>query len=132
MNKVTVLLSFLSYQNHEIKVCQGQHSVIPFCYFFCPTECERFILPHKDSFNVVFFYLKADEDSMKIICVLFVPKLRFRHSYHFEKLQHFLIDSNFFKAVTHKQRIFILNDKHEQKKLIIKSMRDVDYCDSNY
>ena len=100
--------------------------------FFCPTECERFILPHKDSFNVVFFYLKADEDSMKIICVLFVPKLRFRHSYHFEKLQHFLIDSNFFKAVTHKQRIFILNDKHEQKKLIINSMRDVDYCDSNY
>ena len=52
---------------------------------------------------------------MKIICVLFVPKLRFRHSYHFEKLQHFLIDSNFFKAVTCKQRIFILNDKQEQQ-----------------
>ena len=52
---------------------------------------------------------------MKIICVLFVPKLRFRHSYHFEKLKHFLIDSNFFKAVTRKQRIFILNDKREQQ-----------------
>ena len=84
--------------------------------FLCPTECERFISPHKDSSNVVFFfYLKADEDSMKIICVLFVPKLRFRHSYHFEKLQHFLMDSNFFKAVTRKQRIFILNDKQEQQ-----------------
>ena len=52
---------------------------------------------------------------MKIICVLFVPKLRFRRSYHFEKLQHFLIDSNFFKAVTRKQRIFILNDKQKQQ-----------------
>ena len=66
--------------------------------FFCPTECERFISPHRDSSNVVvvFFYLKADDDSMKIICVLFVPKLRFRHSYHFEKLKHFFNRFQFF------------------------------------
>ena len=132
MNKVTVLLSFLSYQNHEIKVCQGQHSVIPFCYFSVLRSASVSFYHIRIPLTLFFFYLKADEDSMKIICVLFVPKLRFRHSYHFEKLQHFSIDSNFFKAVAHKQRIFILNDKHEQKKLIIKSMRDVDYCDSNY
>ena len=52
---------------------------------------------------------------MKIICVLFIPKLRFRHSYYSEKLQHFLIDSNFFQAVTLKQRTFILNNKQEQE-----------------
>ena len=80
--------------------------------FFCPTKCVRFISSYKDSSNVVF---KADEDSMKIICVLFIPKLRFRHSYYSEKLQHFLIDSNFFQAVTLKQRIFILNNKQEQE-----------------
>ena len=51
---------------------------------------------------------------MKIICVLFITKLHFRLSYHCEKLQHFSTDSNFFKAVTLKQRIFILNDKQEQ------------------
>ena len=50
--------------------------------------------------------------SMKIICVLFIPKLRFRHSYYSEKLQHFLIDSNFFQAVTVH---FILNNKQEQE-----------------
>ena len=32
-----------------------------------------------------------------------------------KKLQHFLIDSNFFQAVTLKQRIFILNNKQEQE-----------------
>ena len=68
----------------------------------------------QDSSNVVFCF-KADEDSMKIICVLFIPKLRFRHSYYSERLQHFLIDSNFFQAVTLKQRIFILNNKQEQE-----------------
>ena len=81
---------------------------------FCPTKCVRFISSYKDSSNVVFCF-KADEDSMKIICVLFIPKLRFRHSYYSEKLQHFLIDSNFFQAVTLKQRIFILNNKQEQE-----------------
>ena len=80
---------------------------------FCLTKCVRFISSHKDSSNVVFCF-KADEDSMKIICVLFIPKLRFRHSYYSEKLRHFLIDSNFFQAVTVKQRIFILNNKQEQ------------------
>ena len=114
MNKVTVLLSFLSYQNHEIKVCQGKNSVIPFCYFYVQRSASV-SFHHIRIPLTLFFYLKADEDSMKIICVLFVPKLRFRHSYHFEKLQHFLIDSNFFKAVTRKQRIFILNDKQEQQ-----------------
>ena len=58
--------------------------------FSCPTKCVRFI-----SFNVV-FYLKADENSMKIICILFIPKFRFSDSYHFEKLQHFLLESSFF------------------------------------
>ena len=70
--------------------------------FFFPTKC-------------VSFYLKADEDSMKIICVLFIHKLRFRYSYHSKNLQHFLIDSNFFQAVTLKQCIFILNNKQEQE-----------------
>ena len=78
--------------------------------FFCPTKCVRFISSYKDSSNV--FCFKADEDSMKIICVLFIPKLRFRHSYYSEKLQHFLIDSNFFQAVTVH---FILNNKQEQE-----------------
>ena len=61
-----------------------------------PTKCVRLISSYKDSSNVVFFYLKADENSMKIICILFIPKFRFSNSYHFEKLQHFLIDSSFF------------------------------------
>ena len=59
---------------------------------------------------------------MKIICVLFIPKLRFRHSYHSEKSQHLLIDSNFFKAATLKlkaatlkQCFFILNDRKKQE-----------------
>ena len=52
---------------------------------------------------------------MKIICVLFIHKLRFRYSYHSKNLQHFLIDSNFFQAVTLKQCIFILNNKQEQE-----------------
>ena len=52
---------------------------------------------------------------MKIICVLFIPKLRFRHSYHSEKSQHLLIDSNFFKTATLKQCIFILNDRQKQE-----------------
>ena len=80
--------------------------------FFCPTKCVRFISSYKIPLTLFF---KADEDSMKIICVLFIPKLRFRHSYYSEKLQHFLIDSNFFQAVTLKQRIFILNNKQEQE-----------------
>ena len=63
--------------------------------FSCPTKCVRFISLFKDSFNVV-FYLKADENSMKIICILFIPKFRFSDSYHFETLQHFLLESSFF------------------------------------
>ena len=55
----------------------------------------RLISSYKDSSNVV-FYLKADENSMKIICILFIPKFRFSNWYHFEKLQHFLIDSSLF------------------------------------
>ena len=51
--------------------------------------------------------------------VLFYPKLHFRHSYNFEKLQRtfFLIDSDFFR--TKKQRIYgiafrrLINDKQE-------------------
>ena len=83
--------------------------MIPLCYFSAPrSACVSF-------HHSVVFCFKADEDSMKIICVLFVPKLRFRHSYYSEKLQHFLIDSNFFQAVTLKQRIFILNNKQEQE-----------------
>ena len=80
--------------------------------FFCPTECERFILPHKDSFNVVFFILKLMKILWKSSVFYLFPSYALDTK---EKLQHFLIDSNFFKAVTRKQRIFILNDKHEQK-----------------
>ena len=40
--------------------------------FFCPAKCVCFISSYKDSSNVV-FYLKADADSTKIICVLFMP-----------------------------------------------------------
>ena len=36
--------------------------------FFCPTECVGFVSSYKDSSDVI-FYLKADKDSMKIICV---------------------------------------------------------------
>ena len=61
----------------------------------CPTKCVRLISSYKDSSNVV-FYLKADENSMKIICILFIPKFRLINTYHFEKLQHFLIDSSLF------------------------------------
>ena len=61
----------------------------------CPTKCVRLISSYKDFSNVV-FYLKADENSMKIICILFIPKFRFSNSYRFEKLQYFLIDSSFF------------------------------------
>ena len=61
----------------------------------CPTKCVRLISSYKNSSNVV-FYLKANENSMKIICILFIPKFRFSNSYHFEKLQYFLIDSSFF------------------------------------
>ena len=82
--------------------------------FFFPTKCVRFISSYKDTSNFA-FYLKADEDSMKIICLLFIHKLRFRYSYHSKNLQHFLIDSNFFQAVTLKQCIFILNNKQEQE-----------------
>ena len=82
--------------------------------FFCPTKCVRFISSYKDSSNVVFCF-KADDDSMKIICVLFIPKLRLRHSYYSEKLQHFFNRFQFFQAVTLKQRIFILNNKQEQE-----------------
>ena len=97
MNKVTVLLSFLSYQNHEIKVCQGQNSVIPFCYFSVLRSASVSFHHIRIPLTLLFFfYLKADEDSMKIICVLFVPKLRFRHSYHFEKLKHFFNRFQFF------------------------------------
>ena len=88
--------------------------MIPFCYFSAPrSACVSF--HHIRIPLTLFFCFKADEDSMKIICVLFIPKLRFRHSYYSEKLQHFLIDSNFFQAVTRKQRIFILNNKQEQE-----------------
>ena len=61
---------------------------------------------------------------------MFYPTLHFKHSYNFQKLQHFSTDSNFFKTITKKQRIFILNDKQE-KKLKIKSMINIDCCDSN-
>ena len=87
--------------------------MIPFCYFSALRSA--YVSFHHIRIPLaLFFYLKADEDSMKIICVLFITKLHFRHSYHCEKLQHFSTDSNFFKAVTLKQRIFILNDKQEQ------------------
>ena len=82
--------------------------------FFCLTKCVRFISSYKDSSDVV-FYLKANKDSMKIICVLFITKLHFRNSDHFEKLQHFFNRFQFFRGVTLKQRIFILNDKQEQE-----------------
>ena len=67
-------------------------SILLFSY---PTKCVRFISLFKDSSNVV-FCLKADENSMKIICILFIPKFRFSNSYHFEKLPHFLLESSFF------------------------------------
>ena len=88
--------------------------MIPFCYFSAlRSACVSF---HHVRFpKTLFFYLKADEDFMKIICVLFIPKLRFRHSYHSEKSQHLLIDSNFFKAATLKQCFFILNDRQKQE-----------------
>ena len=99
-------------------------------FFFFPTRCVRFISSYKDASNFA-FYLKADEDSMKIICVLFIHKLRFRYSYHSKNLQHFLIDSNFLKLL-HLNSAFLFSTTNRNKKLIIKSMRDIDYCDSDY
>ena len=99
--------------------------------FFCLTKCVRFISSYKDSSNVGFCF-KADEDSMKIICVLFIPKLHFRHSYYSEQLQHFLKDSNFFFRLLHLNSAFLFPTTNRNKKSIIKSMRDIDYCDSDY
>ena len=98
--------------------------------FFCLTKCVRFISLYKNSSDVV-FYLKADKDSMKIIFVLFITKLHLRHSDHFEKLQHFSTDSNFLRLL-HLNNASLFSTTNRNKKLIIKSMRDIEYCDSSY
>ena len=98
--------------------------------FFCLTKCVRFISSYKDSSDVV-FYLKANKDSRKIIYVLFITKLHFRNSDHFEKLQHFSTDSNFL-GLLHLNNASLFSTTNRNKKLIIKGMRDIDYCDSSY
>ena len=91
----------------------------------------RLISSYKDSSNVV-FYLKGDENSMKIISILFIPKFRFSDSYHFEKLQHFFNRFQFLLRLLHLNSAFLFSKTNRNNKLIIKNMRDINYCDSNY
>ena len=85
--------------------------------FFCPTECERFISPHKDSSNFVvfFFILKLMKILWKSSVFYLFPSYALDTHTISKSWNIYLIDSNFFKAVTRKQRIFILNDKQEQQ-----------------
>ena len=98
--------------------------------FFCLTKCVRFISSYKDSSDVV-FYLKANKDSMKIICVLFITSYTLETQTISKSCNIFSTDSNFL-GLLHLNNASLFSTTNRNKKLIIKSMRDIDYCDSSY
>ena len=55
---------------HALSGTKQCDSILLF-FLFIFSKCVRFISSYKDTSNFT-FYLKADEDSMKIICVLFI------------------------------------------------------------
>ena len=104
-------VAFLALMMHVLWGTKQSDSIL---LFFYPTKGARLISSCKHSSKSC-FYLKADKNSKKIIIFCFTPRYILNTHTTFKNCNIFQQIQIFFKTITKKQRIFILNDKQEQE-----------------
>ena len=110
--------------------CQGQNSVIPFCYFSAlRSACVSF---HHVRFpNTLFFILRL----MKILwksSVFYLSPSYTLDTHTIAKSCNIFQQIPIFLRLLHLNNASLFSTTNRSKILIIKSMSDIDYCHSNY